>query len=133
MNGWCADENEMRCHRDRMSPCDDDDRLAFDELLVDQLLDPAGADSLPASYRLLAEVLAATRGPATEAELVGESEAVALFRLQSSAARVTGTSSRARRRRGPKTFLVVGGLTLMSVTGAAAASGALRQPVQAMA
>jgi hypothetical protein len=103
---------------------------AFDELLADQLLDPTEIESLPESYRLLADVLAAARAPTLEGELVSEPEAVSLFRANRLTNGATSASSRKRRVRQLTVLLAAGGLTVATASATAAATGSLPDDVQ---
>jgi len=133
MNRRVADEGDMP--PGRPSPLIDDDPFALDDALVDQLLDAAEDDAVPAIYQPLVYVLAAARGPATEAELAGELEAVALFR---SRVATDGTAPRLgparRRRRHLKAFAAAGAISVVvTTTGIAAATGSLPDGIQRMA
>jgi hypothetical protein len=108
----------------------DGDSGAFDELLAEQLIDATEGESLPESYRLLADVLAAARAPALEGELVIEPEAVSLFRVNRLTNGATSTSSRKRRIRQLTVLLAAGGLTVATAGATAAATGSLPDDVQ---
>ena len=132
MNGRIADEGAMPPVRH--SARFDDDPFALDDVLVDQLLGAADDGALPATYQPLVHVLAAARGPATEAELVGELDAVALFRSEFATGGTAGRSGPARRRRRPvKVFVAVSALSAVTATGVAAATGSLPDGVQRVA
>ena len=133
MNGRFADEGDMP--PGRPSTLFDDDPFALDDALVEQLLDAAEDDAVPATYQPLVHVLAAARGPATEAELAGELEAVALYR---SSVATDGTAPRLgpvrRRRRHLKAVAAAGAISVVvATTGIAAATGSLPDGIQRMA
>ena len=132
MNGRVADEGDMP--RARQNPRVDDDPFGLDDALVDQLLDAVDFGSLPSSYQPLAHVLATARGPATEAELAGGLDAVALFRSQFATGSRVGRSGPARRRRRHlRACLAAGALSVVTATGVAAATGSLPNGVQRVA
>jgi hypothetical protein len=132
MSDRFADESDMA--RGSHRPGVDEDPFGLTDVLVDQLMDADDDAALPASYQPLLHVLAATRQPATDAELAGELEAIARFRKQIATdgpSMVTGLARR-RRRRVP-VFIAAGALGVVTATGVAAASGTLPDAVQRVA
>ena len=130
MSGRFADEGDMP--RGRLFP--DDDPFALTDVLVDELMDVVEDASAPAAYEPVVQVLTAVRKPATEAELAGELEAVALFRSHITRRGTSATSDPARRcRRRVPVIIAAGALSVVTATGAAAATGSLPEPVQRVA
>jgi len=130
MSGRFADEGDMP--RGRLLP--DDDPFALTDVLVDELMDVVEDASVPAAYEPVVQVLTAVRKPATEAELAGELEAVALFRSQITRRGTLATADPAhRRRRRVPVIIAAGALSVVTATGAAAATGSLPEPVQRVA
>ena len=80
MSDRFADESDMV--RGSHRPGVDEDPFGLTDVLVDQLMDADEDAALPAIYQPLLHVLAATRQPATDAELADELEAIARFRTQ---------------------------------------------------
>ena len=132
MSDRFADESDMA--RGSHRPGVDEDPFVLTDVIVDQLMDADDDAALPASYQPLLHVLAATRQPATDAELAGELEAIARFRTQfaTDGSPMVMHPARRRRRR-VAVFIAAGALGVVTATGVAAASGTLPDAVQRVA
>ena len=94
-----------------------DDSTDAEMLWFERLVEVPDQDDVPVAHQALANLLIATRVPPTEHELAGESAAVALFR----SAQGHGKRSRVGTARMSTSLIVAATLTVVTVTGAAAA------------
>jgi hypothetical protein len=130
MNVWFADDGEMR---DDPSERLVDDPVDLDDELIDQVIDATEDVLAPPPYQAVVDILMAAGAPATDAELAGEREAVALFRSNHSTGRPPRESVRQRRVRKRTLLIVTGTVVVATVGGTAAATGNLPDAAQDLA